>query len=380
MKNVSPSAPRVASDVVTVPSDRLNAWVEQQFFEPQYERLPQLGDVFSEILWAANEYVPSESGSICLSGFPGVEGELVYVAAFGQRAERIAGAHLPISEGVTGKVFREGRAALLNDARDDTSFFAGMDEKNDYCTRSILAVPVLLEKEVIGVISLINRISKSGYRPRDLRLMKVFGGYVSTSLRNLIGAAFHREVAQRDELTGLRNDRFFHRKLREEIETCEARGTDLSLLFLDLDRFKEVVDAHGHLVGSRVIGEVGRLFGRLVDHPGATLARYGGDEYVVILPETDAATAAEIAEMLRVAILETTFLTESSAGCRTPLNLKGVFTASVGVASYRTCGLSSVGDPDTDVRIRQRDFIRAADEAMYRAKALGKNQVFVGRG
>lgn len=106
----------------------------------------------------------------------------------------------------------------------------------------------------------------------------MLAGYASNSLLNLADANHHREIARRDDLTGLHNDRFFHRQLRVELEARDETNADLSLLFLDLDGFKAIVDTHGHLVGSQVLAKVGRLIARVVPDPEATLARCGGDE------------------------------------------------------------------------------------------------------
>lgn len=363
------------SEVSTVAPDLLGLWVSQRLQEPHKRQDPRLTEVFQSILWAANEYVPSQCGSICLGGFAEWVGELVYVASFGESSSLIPGTRLPVAQGITGKVYRLGRPQIRNDVSQDRNFYQGMDRLTQFETRSILAVPIVFEGDVCGVLSLINRRDKRGFRRQDLRLMEIFCGYVSTSMRNLVDAAFHREMAERDHLSGLRNDRFFYQQLQSELDGCERYGGDLSLIFMDLDRFKAVVDRHGHLVGSQVLAEVGQLLARVVQHPGATLARYGGDEYVMILPGADSSKAVEIAEGVRQAILDTTFLTEAGPEGRPPLNLKGHFSASIGVASYRECEFPT---QDCSPGVRRQTFIRIADEAMYRAKALGKNQVYFG--
>ncbi len=376
----SPLSERQASadtEIHTLEADRLAGWGGQGLDRPARTELPKLPEVFREILWTANQYIPSESGSICLGGLPEADGELVYVAAFGETARTITGERLPVTEGITGRVFREGAAAMINDARNDRHFFAGMDEKSGYRTRSILAAPIRFDGDPAGVICLLNRLEEDGYQPADQRLLNVLCGYASNSLLNLADAAYHREVARRDDLTGLRNDRFFHRQLRRELEARERSGADLSLIFLDLDRFKHVVDTHGHLVGSQVLTEVGQLIARVVTDPRATLARYGGDEFVAILPGMDADTAAATAESIRQAIADTVFLATPGDDGRPALNLKREFSASIGVASYRDCHFAA--DPPSDWKARQRDFIHVADEAMYQAKREGKDRVCVGR-
>ncbi len=371
-----PSSKRCA-EITTVAPDLLAQWVQHRLRSPERRQEPRLTEVFQSILWAVNEYVPAECGSVCLGGFPDSPNELVYVASFGESSSLIPGTRLPVEQGITGRVYRLGRPQLRNDVTQDRNFFRGVDRLTQFVTRSILAVPIVYEGEVCGVISLINRLDKRGFRRQDMRLMEVFCGYVSTSIRNLVDASFHREMAQRDYLTGLRNDRFFYTQLQHELDDCEAQGNDLSLIFMDLDRFKAVVDTYRHLVGSQVLAEVGQLLAQIVDHPGATLARYGGDEYVMVLPRANSETALALAERVRRAIVDNTFLTETSGDGRPPLNLRGQFSASIGVASYKECHFP----PQNEFSPQQRRqyFIRIADEAMYQAKALGKNQVYLGR-
>lgn len=362
--------------IPTVAPGLIGAWAEHRLSRPPHAELPQLTEVFRDILWTAQRYVPSESGSICLASPSGESGDLVYVAAFGAKAASVVGSRLPAGTGITGRAFREGRAILQNEAREDHDFYSGFDEASSYTTRSLLAVPVTLAEETVGVIGLFNRAESDGFRPEDLKLLEILGGYASNSLLNLVDAFRHREIARRDDLTGLRNDRFFHQQLRVELERREATGSDLSLIFLDLDRFKAVVDGHGHLVGSQVIAEVGRLVGRVVSDSRATLARYGGDEFVAVLPGLGAAEAMAVAESIRRAVAETVFLAEPGEDGRPALGLKGAFSASIGVASYRDCAFAA--ETPTDWRVRQRDFIEVADQAMYRAKALGRDRVCLG--
>jgi diguanylate cyclase (GGDEF)-like protein len=362
--------------IPTLAPELIGAWASRRLVRPAGPGLPRLTAVFRDILWTAQQYVPSESGSICLSGITGGEDDLVYVAAFGSGAGKIIGSSLPVAQGITGRIFREGRAELHNAARDDRDFYSAFDDLSRYTTRTILGVPVAVAGETVGVIALFNRLGDEGFREEDRKLLEVLSGYASNSLLNLADAFHHREAARRDDLTGLRNDRFFHQQLRVELERREEEDGDLSLLFLDLDRFKAVVDAHGHLVGSQVLGEVGRLLAKVITDERATLARYGGDEYVAILPGINREEAAATAESVRQAIAATTFLDEPGEDGRPALSLRGAFSASIGVASYRDCAFPD--GPPEDWRVRQRDFIEVADRAMYRAKALGKDRVHVG--
>ena len=136
-----------------------------------------------------------------------------------------------------------------------------------------------------------------------------------------------------------------------------AGGGPLSLLMLDLDNFKTLVDARGHLIGSRTIGFVGRIIAGVV-RPGDVAARFGGDEFVVILPATDTAAAARTAEAIRAAIADASTLEG------TEVDISAI-TASVGVATFP----DHAGDAEA--------LFRAADAAMYAVKRGTKNAVAV---
>jgi diguanylate cyclase (GGDEF)-like protein len=146
------------------------------------------------------------------------------------------------------------------------------------------------------------------------------------------------------------------------------------LIFMDLDRFKTVNDSHGHLAGSQVLREMGFLLKRLVPDEEATVARYGGDEFVILLPDTTLDDGMAVCEEIRRTIEQTTFLDREWGYAMQPLRLHGVLSASLGIAQHIT-------DPDPNRSLEQEktDLLRRADSAMYRAKLLGKNQVVVSR-
>lgn len=139
---------------------------------------------------------------------------------------------------------------------------------------------------------------------------------------------------------------------------------------MDLDNFKLVNDTHGHLAGSQVLKEVGYLMRVVIRRAGVTLARYGGDEFVVILPGCDPDQAAAVAEAVRMAIGRQRFLRGTFSWSPQPVDFREPLTCSIGVAVYPE-HVPRRGSSDH----RRNMLLRAADQAMYVAKAAGKNKV-----
>ena len=327
-----------------------------------------------EILEKAGELVPCEAGSILLDD-PVVKhpererNELCFVAAFGSAAAALPGRRIAAVDGIVGRVYRTGRAHLSQDAQHDADFSARVDEDTGHHTQSIVAVPISIGSTVCGVIELINRADGAPFTRRDLLLLEIFASYTSSALQNALDARRAAELARRDDLTGLANDRWLHQRLVEILGDADATGRGCALIFFDLDGFKAVNDTLGHLAGSQVLREVGFLLKRLIPDEAAVLSRYGGDEFVVGLPATDAAAGVETAHAIRAAIAANVFLDRGYGEGLPPLNLQGAITASVGVAAY-TPAKDSVAP-----RIKESALLRRADRAMYEAKARGKNCV-----
>jgi diguanylate cyclase (GGDEF)-like protein len=235
---------------------------------------------------------------------------------------------------------------------------------------SVIGMPVIVGESICGVLQLINRRSGGPYSARDNELLRIFAAYMSSSIQNALDAIHARALARLDHLTGLFNIRYFHIRLEDEIAHADHNATDLSLLFIDLDYFKEVNDRYGHLAGSWTLREVARLLSENAP-PAAVLARYGGDEFVAILPGSDIHRAVQTAEDLRRVIAEATIFDAEADGEQTAQPLPGV-RASIGVASYRE-HLA----PGGNQRRRENLLLRFADAAMYRAKANGRNRVEV---
>ncbi|HKA35787.1 MAG TPA: sensor domain-containing diguanylate cyclase [Thermoanaerobaculia bacterium] len=332
-------------------------------------------DVFlREILQKANEFVPSEAGSILLDDpltknmEDRLENELVFIATFGADAEARLSRRINARVGIAGHVYSTGVGYMTEDVMEDPYFYPTFDDAG-FRTTSALCVPIRIEAAVCGVLELVNRTGTQAFHEKDRRLLEIFADYASISIQNLLDARRAHEVAKRDGLTGLYNERYLHLRLTQELSRISRDGGDLSLIFLDLDYLKSVNDRHGHLAGSQVLREVGYVLKRTVTDERATLTRYGGDEFVLILPGHNLQEGVEVAEAVRHAIKSTTFVPRPYGFNNPALNLQGMITASLGVASIR-----ANATPAASVEQQKNELLHAADTALYRAKEHGKDR------
>ena len=347
-----------------------------------------LKEVLREILLRANEFVPSDSGSILLDDpllkwGEGNKGKLYFMACYGVGSSGLAGTYLSDDVGIVGATYRSGAPYLSQDISKDDKFYDAIDKKTKYESKSILAMPIKIDDSVVGVIELINRKEKVNFDDKDLSILEIFASYTSTLIKNALDARRFEDLSKRDNLTGLYNDRYFYERLDMETQKAVDGGSDLSLIFFDLDHFKEVNDTHGHLVGSRVLKEVALIVDEvflevalivdevsgkgLLDSDAAS-ARYGGDEFVILLPGYSLERSSDYGETLRDAIERNIFVRERPAPGEPALNIEGVITCSVGIASLEK-------EEGKELNKMKAALIRAADRAMYRAKDLGKNCV-----
>lgn len=337
---------------------------------------PSLADNLAEILRKANEFVPSAAGSILLDNPCNKKpdkrhNDLTFVVAFGDSAGDVIGQEVPASHGIVGHVYTTGTAYHVTAASDDQYFYQDVDRMTSYETRSVIAIPILIESEVCGVLELINRQGTDIYSDHDRNLLQIFAGYTAVSIQNVLDGRRAHELARRDNLTGLFNDHYLHAALSETIGHALDHDHDLAVIFLDLDFFKRVNDTHGHLAGSQVLREVGHLLRTKVRDHGTIAARYGGDEFVLVIPDANLERAIDIAEKIRTTLLTSRFCTTPGELLQEVLSLTGI-TCSIGVAT-----LHEHVDSGQSRERTKNTLLRLADAAMYVAKETGRNRTAV---
>ena len=335
-----------------------------------------LDQILKEILRKANEFVPAEAGSILLDDpmqklANRESNDLVFIATFGRGSERLVGSKISAKEGIAGRVYQTGMPYLSQHVDKDEFFLERIDEEFGFETHSIVGVPIYIGKNVCGVLELINRSEGRHFTTRDKTLLEIFAGYTSFTFQNSLDAKRAHELAKRDDLTGLFNDRWLHMALGECLRTADEKGEEFVVIFMDLDNFKTINDHHGHLAGSQVLREVGLLLTRTVSIKGATISRYGGDEFVMILPGTSLEEAIQIAKSVETGIKSQVFLDREYGFGMPAINLQGILSASIGVAQF-------VPSPtNAPLDVLKNDLLRRADTAMYEAKARGKGTIVV---
>ncbi|MBI2817789.1 MAG: sensor domain-containing diguanylate cyclase [Acidobacteria bacterium] len=283
-------------------------------------------------------------------------GELYFEIATGEAAESLKDVRLKPGEGIAGWVATHGEPLVIADVYSDKRFAPRLDELTSMKTRSVVCVPVKSQDRVLGVIELVNCLGQFSMDDEDLFRLQALADYAAIAIENARIVLQIHELTITDDCTKLYNSRHLHSVVESEIYRSTRYEYEFALIFIDLDHFKQVNDRYGHLRGSKLLAEVGQLIKahlRMIDYA----FRYGGDEFVVLLPQTCKAHTLVVARRLHRLIARHVFLREEG------LNIN--ITASLGVAGF----------PD-DAKSKA-ELIRLADEAMYLVKNTSRNGIAV---
>ena len=277
--------------------------------------------------------------------------ELYYAIAAGDAQEALKGLRVKVGEGLAGWVLQHGESVIVPEADGDSriqqSGAGGLP-----AVRGAIALPLRGRKGTQGVIEILNpRAEMSDY---TIAFLHILADHAAIAIENARDVTRIQQLTITDDTTGLYNVRHLYDVLDRQLKRSRKLQTPLSLAFLDLDRFKLVNDRHGHLVGSELLALTGRRLQELIRKRDMCF-RYGGDEFVVLMPDTNAAAALERAKIVHRALMETQFKMKNGIS----LNV----SASVGLASA----------PDDGVEVHA--IIGTADARMYAVKSHGRGQV-----
>ena len=253
------------------------------------------------------------------------------------------GRRIAVGSGVLGKVARTQVSALVQNAGPGQ--LAGVLPES----RAVLCLPITYGESLLGVLNVESR-DENAFAPQDVLILNTLADLLATALHNSFVFQRLQQQSITDGLTGIKTRRFFWEALSSEWKRASRSGRPFSVVLIDLDKFKEVNDSLGHLEGDLVLARVGRLLEQKCRQSNV-VARYGGDEFVILMPETGIEQAQVLAERLRLWLATDPMLEEHQ------------ITGSFGVASFPIHGFS------------MEDLIRVADAGMYVAKHAGGNQV-----
>jgi diguanylate cyclase (GGDEF)-like protein len=217
-------------------------------------------------------------------------------------------------------------------------------------------VPLRNKSDLVGMVVFFDTEMTGIFGVEEVQISTFLCDQANAALENAILYSQAKILTITDDLTNVYNYRYLNNILDRELVRAQRLNSAMSVLFLDLDSFKKVNDKHGHLLGSKILVELAGMLKGAVRKVDA-VARYGGDEYIVVLTDTNSKGAMIVAERIRQMVEEHTFTVDEGF----PIKL----TVSIGVASYPEHGVSKV------------DLLHLADEAMYRGKYGKKNIVYV---
>jgi diguanylate cyclase (GGDEF)-like protein len=257
--------------------------------------------------------------------------------------ENALGKRIPLGVGIAGKVARTSETVLQQDGGQLLSILSG--------AKSVLCIPISYGETLLGVLN-VESYQLRAFQQDEIMMFKTLADVLATALHNVFVYQKMEQQSITDSLTGLKTRRFFDEALQSEHKRGLRSGRAYSVVVVDLDKFKRVNDDMGHLEGDLVLTRVSRILEQKVRQSNI-VARYGGDEFIVLMPETGAEQASILSERLRLWIATDAMMNE-----------RGV-TASFGVAESPLHGSTT------------QEVVRMADVAMYQSKRAGGNRVSV---
>jgi len=282
-------------------------------------------------------------------GFVNDTGDYIEMVSHPEETSWGLGDVLPVVGSGPGFVALNNRAVLQRDLVHEHRYLEDMRLLEEGL-RTYVLLPLSSRGQAIGVLAL-GSAESGAFDDGTLARLQPLADAVALAFENVRLFQKTRQLSISDEITPLHNFRYFHQALDRELKLVDRYGSTLSLVFMDLDRFKPINDQYGHLRGSRTLREVGFLIRAAVRETDIP-ARYGGDEFVIVLPQTEGEPAQVLADKLRSLIEEHTFLQEEGINARLGVSL--------GVATY----------PE-EARTKEA-LIRLADKRMYEDKASRK--------
>ena len=310
-----------------------------------------------------NQVVPYDSGAVLLP--TNQNREVTIVGARGFKHE-IVGLGFPLDENTPSKVvFETCKPYIIHDVQEHYKDFRHPPYDHIH---GWMGIPLIIQDHIIGMLTLDSN-TPGRFNAKHARLAQAFADQVAIALENARLFEETRRLATVDSLTGIYNRGYFMKLAQQEFQRAARYHKPLSLIMFDIDHFKEVNDTYGHLIGDQVLKAIVQ---RSLENLRAVdiMGRYGGEEFVVLLPETPLTRQVTLQEQQPETIQPARMVAERlrQAFSQSPLKINArahALTISLGITEYHP--------NDTNIE----DIINRADQALLKAKTQGRNQVVV---
>jgi diguanylate cyclase (GGDEF)-like protein len=318
--------------------------------------LKELDRLYEMIVDTSTELVNAEKASLMVS--ENGSSHLSIKAARGMSRRLFSEVKIVSGEGIAGQVYQRGEPIVVRSEEDERMY--PLSKRTKYKTSSFVSLPLKVGEDIFGVLNIADKVDGTSFSENDVILLNAFSIFASLAIEranyySLAGQL--KELSITDSLTGLFNRRYFEERLVEEMNRSLRHELKFSLAMMDIDDFKQFNDAEGHLMGDEIlkyIANVSRECLRVSD----VISRFGGEEFAIIMPQTEKDEAFLVAERIRKSIKE-----------QIPQIWKKFPRKNITI----TIGVSTFPE-DGDNR---RDLIRNADRALYRGKIEGKDRTIV---
>lgn len=312
----------------------------------------ELTEILGLVMTKVSQLIDAQNWSLLLRN--PLTGELTFEIAVGIHGNLITGLRLAPGEGIAGYVAETGNPLFVAKVQEDPKFSPKIDALTAFRTESMVCLPLKIHGKVLGVIEIINVKNMERFEVQDYPVLSILADYAAIAIENAQYLDRIEQMGITDEYTGLRNARYLHQALDELISKKPASNYTCAVVFVDVDNFKQVVDSHGHLLGTQVLKEIGETISTCLTE-NDVLVKYGGDEYVIILPRRSKPAAVDLIQKILQTLRSSTFLKSEPEPVR--------ITASFGIAVYPE-------DAQT-----KKDLLLLADHCMYDIKRANKDGI-----
>lgn len=307
--------------------------------------------VLERLLEKAKEVIEAEASSLML--LDEEKQELYFHTVLGEKSEKLKNIRLKVGEGISGWVAKNAEPVLVEDCSKDSRFYRKADETSGFQTRSMICVPLIYRKRVLGTIQVLNKTNHRNFDQEDLKIFQIMADQAAIAIEN---ARLHN-LATIDNATGLYRKEYFLMRLKDEYLRYQYTGMPLSLLMSDIDHFKRVNTEYGHIGGDIALKELAKVILSVINESKEEdiAGRYGGEEFCVLMPTSNNKRALELAEEIRKRIEQHRFFIDGR---------EARITISIGISNLPL---------HKDLIKDYEDLIKLADEALYICKDKGRN-------